>query len=176
MGFKQMSSDAIDAGTTALFRVDLGDLPAGQRQIAKMTGSDTRNTLNLYFDLPMLRALLALKTHRPAEAVQELEPARKYQMRDIGVPYLRARAEVEAGMLDQAAEDYRLILANPGTDPTWPDYTLSHLRLARVLVLQNKPGEARAEYQAFLNAWKNGDPQLSLLLQAQEEYSKLPAP
>ncbi|MGA2171043.1 MAG: winged helix-turn-helix domain-containing protein [Terracidiphilus sp.] len=173
---KQMSSDAIDAGTTAFFRTDLGDLAAGQRQIGKMTGSDTRNTLNLYFDLPMLRALLALKTHRPAEAVQELEPARKYQMRDIGVPYLRARAEVEAGMLDQAAEDYRLILANPGIDPTWPDYTLSHLRLARVLVLQNKPGEARAEYQAFLNAWKNSDPQLSLLLQAQEEYSKLPAP
>jgi predicted negative regulator of RcsB-dependent stress response len=94
-------------------------------------------------------------------------------MRDIGVPYQRARAEAEAGMLDQAAQDYRLILANPGIDPIWPDYTLSHLQLARVLVRQNKPNEARMEYEAFFNAWKDGDPDVPVRVQAREEYSKL---
>jgi len=170
---KKMRSDAEDLGTTAYFKTELGDLAAGQKEIARITGSDTHSTLSLYFDLPELSAALALKMHRPTEAVQDIEPARKYQMRDIGVPYQRARAEAEAGMLDQAAQDYRLILANPGIDPIWPDYTLSHLQLARVLVRQNKPNEARMEYEAFFNAWKDGDPDVPVRVQAREEYSKL---
>lgn len=171
---KQMESDAIDPGTTAEFKIDLGDIGPAQREIAKMASSNTRNTLSLYFDLPMMRALLDMKGHKPAQAMQDLEPARKYQMRDYGVPYLRARAETEAGMLDKAAEDYRLILANPGLDPVWPGHTLAHFRLAHVLALQKKSAEARAEYEAFLNIWKNADPQVPLLLQAREELLKLP--
>jgi tetratricopeptide (TPR) repeat protein len=171
---KQMESDAIDPGTTADFKIDLGDIGPAQREIARMTSTKTRNTLSLYFDLPMMRALLDLKAHKPAQALQDIEPARKYQMRDYGVPYLRARAEVQAGMLDQAVEDYRLILANPGLDSIWPGHTLVHFRLANALALQKKSAEARAEYEAFLNIWKDADPQLPLLLQAKGELSKLP--
>jgi len=105
--------------------------------IEKITGSGTRNSLNLYFDLPQMRALLDIKAHQSAKAVEDMEPARKYQMRDIGVLYERARAEAEAGMFDAAAADYRLILANPGLDPIWTDNTLSHFRLAHVLALKN---------------------------------------
>jgi hypothetical protein len=96
-------------------------------------------------------------------------------MRDYGVPYQRAAAEIQAGMLDQAADDYRLILTDQGIGPIWTDYNLSHLGLARVLALQKKPAEARAEYQAFFNAWKNADPDVPLLIQAKAEYAKLPA-
>jgi tetratricopeptide (TPR) repeat protein len=170
-----MQSDAIDPGTTAEFKAELGDLGPAQREIARINGSNTRNTLSLYFDLPMLRTLLDLKAHKPEQAVQDLEPARKYQMRDYGVPSLRARAEAEAGMLDKAAEDYRLILANPGLDSIWPGHSTAHLELARVLATQNKFDEARTEYHAFLNLWKDGDPQVPLLIQAKQEYTKLTA-
>jgi hypothetical protein len=78
-------------------------------------------------------------------------------------------------MLDQAAEDFRLILDNPGIDPVWPEFTLSHLRLARVPVRHKKCNEARREYQALLSAWKDGDAQIPLLIQAMEEYATLPA-
>lgn len=169
----QMHRDAIDAGTTALFRAELGDLGPAQRQIARITSSGTKNTLDLYFNLPELTSLVALKTHHPAEAVQDLEPARRYQMRDIGVPYQRARAEVQAGMLEQAVQDYRLLLANPGTNPIWPESTLTHLRLAQALALEKKTGEARAEYEQFLNAWKDADADVPLLIQARQEYSAL---
>jgi predicted negative regulator of RcsB-dependent stress response len=138
-----------------------------------MDGSGTKSTLDLYFNLPELRALLALKNHRPADAVKELDPARKYQMRDIGVPYQRARAEVEAGMLDQAAQDYRLILDNPGNCPIWPEHTISHLRLARVLALEKKTDEARSEYRAFFDAWKDADPGLKILADAKREFAQL---
>jgi DNA-binding winged helix-turn-helix (wHTH) protein/predicted Zn-dependent protease len=170
---KQMSSDAIDRGTTAEFKADLGDLGPAQREIARASASETRNTLSLYFDLPMLRAMLALKGHQPAEAVKDLEPGRKYQMRDYGVPFLRARAEAEAGMLDKSAEDYRLVLANPGLDPIWPGHSIAHVELARVLVRANRLDEARAEYRVFLDIWKDADPQVPLLMQAKEEYAKL---
>jgi predicted negative regulator of RcsB-dependent stress response len=118
-----------------------------------------------------LRATLALIAHQPAEAVRLIEPARPYQLRNFDVPYLRARAETEAGMLDAAARDYRLILDNQGIDPIVPTYSLAHLRLARVLVLQKKPAQARDEYNALFAAWKNADADLPLLVQARREYA-----
>jgi DNA-binding winged helix-turn-helix (wHTH) protein/Flp pilus assembly protein TadD/predicted negative regulator of RcsB-dependent stress response len=170
---KQMQSDAFDPGTTAEFKAGLGNLGPARRLLARMSGSPTRNTMTLYFDLPMLRATLDLQTHHAAEAVHDLEPAQRYEMRDYGVPILRARAETEAGMLDQAAADHRLVLANPGLDPIWPGHSLAHLYLARVLVKQNRQEEARAEYRSFLEIWKDADPDVPLLMQAKAEYAKV---
>ncbi len=47
-----------------------------------------------------------------------------------------------------------------------PVYSFSHLRLARVLVLQNKPDPARDEYHAFFAAWKSADTDLPLPVQS----------
>jgi DNA-binding winged helix-turn-helix (wHTH) protein len=169
----QMSSMAIDEGTADYFLAELGDLAPAQKQIAKIAASNTRNTLNLYFDLPELRACVDQKQNKSQQAIADLEPARKYQLRDLGVPYQRARAEAEAGMLDQAVDDYRLLLANPGVEPIWPEFTLTHLRLARVLVQNKQAAQARVEYQAFLDEWKNGDPDLQLLIDAKREFAAL---
>ena len=169
----QMSSSAIDEGTTAYFRAELGELAPAQKLIARIASSNSRNTLNLYFDLPELKACVDRQQHQPQQAVMDMEPARKYQLRDLGVPYQRAGAEAEAGMLDQAAADYRLLLANPGIEPTWPEFTLSHLRLARVLAASKHTVEARQEYQAFLEAWKNGDADQPLLIDARREFAAL---
>jgi len=170
---RQMQGDAGDPGALAFIKAELGDQAPAQHLIAEISRSGVKDTVSMYYDLPMLRALMALKAHHPAEAIHELEPARIYQMRDFKVPTFRARAEVEAGMFDRAAEDYRLILANQGVDPTSPLYSLAHLRLARVLVLESKPDQARAEYEALFTAWKDADPQLPLLVQAKEEYARL---
>jgi predicted negative regulator of RcsB-dependent stress response len=127
--------------------------------------------LNYY--LPMLRAMLALADHKPAEAVQLLEPARPYQLRGYSAIDLRARAETEAGMLDAAVADYRLILDHRGVDPISPLYPLAHLRLARVQAQQKKTEEARQQYRAFLDAWKDADSNLPLLQAARSEFAKL---
>ena len=127
----------------------------------------------MYCTLPMVRAALDIIAHKPAQAVQLLEPARNYQLRNFRVPNLRARAETEAGLLDAAAQDYRLILDHQGVDPIAPVYSLSHLRLARILALQKKADLARQEYNAFFAAWKNADTDLPLLVQARREYAAL---
>jgi eukaryotic-like serine/threonine-protein kinase len=170
---KQMQSDAYDPGTTAEFKAELGDVGAAQREIAMMEAGQTTSTQALYFDLPMLRATVDMKTNRPAEAVKDLEPAQKYQMRDYGVPLMRGRVEAAAGMLDEAAADFRLMLANPGLDPIWPGHSLAHLYLGQILARQKKLDEARSEYAAVLEIWKNGDPQAPLLIEAKQEFAKL---
>lgn len=168
---KQIRFDAEDEGTIAYFREALGDPGPAKRLIAHYIQSDTHSTLHLYFDLPEMRALLDIEAHKPSAALADLEPARKYQLRDYGVPWQCARAEEAAGLLEQAAADYRLILAHPGIEPTWPAYTLSHLYLARVLAQQKKTAEARVEYKAFLDQWKDADPDLPLSQQARREYA-----
>lgn len=162
-----------DASDLGFLEAETGDLAAAQRAVAASDSVTEKNTIHVYYDLPLVRALLALKAHRPAEAMRLLEPARPHQLRDFQVPYLRAQAETEAGMLEAAAEDYRLILNNQGVDPVAPVYSLSHLGLARVLAMQKKTDAAGAEYRTFLEAWKNADADLPLLIKAKQEYAKL---
>jgi len=76
-------------------------------------------------------------------------------------------------MLEAAAADYRLILDNQGVDPIAPLYSLSHLRLARVLVQEKQIEAARIEYKTFLDAWRKADADLPLPNQARQEYVKL---
>jgi hypothetical protein len=171
---KQLKGDGGDPGSFAYLKAKLDDLAPAQRFVAdNIAATGKKDTVLLYCQLPLVRALLALKAHKPADAVQLLEPARTYQMRDFSVPWLRAQAETEAGMLDAAAEDYRLILLNPGIDPISPVYSLSHLGLARVLALQKKTDAAREEYGAFFAAWKNADPDLKILSDAKSEFARL---
>ena len=171
---KDMRGDGGDAGGFALLKSELGDMTAAKKFVLTASSREETNTVYRYSYLPMVRALMAIEGHQPAQAVEELEPARPYQMSDFSILSLRARAESEAGMPDRAADDYRLILANEGIDPISPLYNVAHLRLARVLAEQKKFEPARAEYEAFLDAWKDGDPQSALILAAKTEYSKLP--
>jgi len=60
-------------------------------------------------------------------------------------------------------------------DPIWPGHSLAHLYLAQVLARQNKLEDAQQEYRAFLEIWKNADPDVPLLIQAKQEYAKLQA-
>jgi hypothetical protein len=88
-------------------------------------------TTHIYCGLPEVRAALALIAHKPAEAVRLLQPVRPYQLRNFRIPYLRARAETEARMLDAATGDYRLILDNQVVDlKTRSRYRSSPMRLS----------------------------------------------
>jgi DNA-binding winged helix-turn-helix (wHTH) protein/tetratricopeptide (TPR) repeat protein len=171
---KQTRGNAGVPDKVALLKAETGDLAPARRMAAANSAKD-RDTVHNYFYVPLMRAVLALAAHRPAEAVRWLEPARPYQLCDFQVPYLRAQAETAAGMLDAAARDYRLILENQGVNPVSPLYPLAHLRLARVLARQQKPGPAGDEYKALFEAWKDADADLPLLIQARREYEALTA-
>lgn len=170
---KASQGDPSDPGELAYLKAMTGDQAFAEHFATAASAGENRNTVIIGVYVPLVQALIALKNHRPEEAVRLLEPARVYQLRDFTVPYLRAQAEAEAGMLDASAADYRLILDNRGVDPISPLYSLSHLRLARVLMLAKKAEEARGEYRAFLEAWKDAAPEAKILVAAKREYAQL---
>jgi eukaryotic-like serine/threonine-protein kinase len=170
---KALQPEMGDPGDVAFLKASNGDT-ASAKQFLASGAMNPRDTIGTSVNLPILRAVVALKDHQPGAAIEALEPARPYQLRDYSVPYWRAQAETEAGRLDAAVADYRLILDNPGVNPISPEYSLAHLKLARVLALQNKYGSARGEYQKFLDGWKDADLNSVLLQSAKEEVGKLP--
>ena len=50
---------------------------------------------------------------------------------------------------------------------------LAHLGLARAYALQSDTAKARAAYQDFLTLWKDGDPDIPILIARKAEYAKL---
>jgi len=170
---KAYQGDPGDPGELACLKATLGDTAFAQHFVDTADSGQNHNTVIVSIYVPLARALLALKNHKPEDALRMLEPARVYQLRDFTVPSVRAEAETAAGRLDDAVADYRLILDNQGVDPISPLYSIAHLRLARVLVAQKRTAEARTQYQAFFDAWKNADSDLAMLADAKREFARL---
>jgi DNA-binding winged helix-turn-helix (wHTH) protein/tetratricopeptide (TPR) repeat protein len=156
-----------------LLEADLGATAAAQWALTAAETGAGSDTLRTFRELPLLRSTIALKSHHAEDATRLLEPARAYQMSNYRVPWVRARAEWAAGNLEAAAADYRLILQNPGVEPTSPLYELSHLEVARVLVVERKQEDARREYRAFLEAWREADQDLAIVSSAKRELAQL---
>ena len=170
---KAYQGDPSDPGQLAYLKAGMGDVAFAERFVANSRSNESHNTVIEGIYVPLVNALLALKNHKPEEALRLLEPARVYQLRDYTVPSLRAQAETEAGRLDEAAADYRLILDNRGVDPISPLSPLAHLGLARVLVLEKKTDAARSQYRQFLDAWRDADQGIALLGDARRELAQL---
>jgi len=170
---KAYQGDPSDPGQLAYLKAMMGDVGFAERFVANSGSNESHNTVIESIYVPLVNALLALKNHKPEEALRLLEPTRVYQLRDFTVPSLRAQAETEAGKLEDAAADYRLILDNQGVDPISPLSSLAHLRLARVLVLERKIDAARTQYREFLSAWRDADQNIAQLGEARRELAQL---
>jgi DNA-binding winged helix-turn-helix (wHTH) protein/Flp pilus assembly protein TadD len=172
---QQRKTDGGDLADLVLFEARSGDLEPAKRYVANAGTAGERDTISVQIGVPLAAAEVALQQHRPLDAIRLLNPAQPYLLNSFDILLLRAAAETEAGQLAAAAADYRIVLDNPGIDPVAAEYGLAHLYLARVLVLQNNPAAARAEYQAFLAGWKDADTDLPVLKAARLELAGLPS-
>jgi eukaryotic-like serine/threonine-protein kinase len=73
----------------------------------------------------------------------------------------------------EAALEFQKILDHRGIVVSEPIAALAHLQLGRAYVLAGDKDKARTAYQAFLMLWKDADPDIPALKQAQAEYAKL---
>jgi len=153
----------------------LGDASLAEQFLAAHS-TPTPDTLMTYVYLPRVKAAVALQHGRPLDAIAALEPATPYEMRDYTVPALRGEAYLKLRLAEPAIAEYRKILDNPGINPISVLYPLAHLGLARAYAMQGKAAQAQPEYEALFNLWKNADPDLPVLQQAQREYAQLSAP
>jgi tetratricopeptide (TPR) repeat protein len=137
-----------------------------------------------YYELPVLRALIALRQGNPDKALEALEGARPYDLAMAGTDfvynfgglypiYVRGEAYLAAHRGAEAATEFRRVLDHPGIVFGDPIGALARLQLARALALSGNMAQAKTAYQDFLNLWKDADPDLPVLAQAKAEYSRL---
>ncbi len=124
--------------------------------------------------LPVIRAQLELNRGNTAQAIQLLEPARKYEVYgDFWPQYLRAQAYLKQGNGAQAATEFQIVIDHRGWYPLSPLYPTAYIGLARAAALSGDAVKARKAYQDFFALWKDADATIPLLVAAREEYDKL---
>jgi tetratricopeptide (TPR) repeat protein len=129
--------------------------------------------------LPTLRALLD-----PANAIEALRIATP---NELGVPlswfngtfgqlypvYVRGLAYLASHQGAEAAAEFQKILDHRGIVASDPVGALARLQLGRAYAESGDKSKAKTAYQDFLMLWKDADPGIPILKQAQAEYAKL---
>ena len=132
--------------------------------------------------LPTIRAALAISGKRPQHAVELLQPAIPYElgsptvnslMLNLYPAYVRGLAYLASHDGLKAAVEFQKILDHPGIVVNEPIGALAQLQMARARALTNDQAAARAAYQAFLDLWKDADPDVPVLKQARAEYARI---
>ena len=139
--------------------------------------------------LPAIHAQLALDRKNPASALQAASPIELGEISFVNNisclyhVYVRGEAYLAAGQGTAAAAEFQKILDHSGI--VWNCWTgaLAHLGVARANALQSRTAQAAdadaarvrglAAYKDFLMLWKDADPDIPILKQAQAEYAKL---
>jgi tetratricopeptide (TPR) repeat protein len=177
-------SNSRDVEYGAAFALTVSGDSAGAQILAKdLEQRFPEDTCVQFTYLPIHRALLALNHHDPSGAIEQLQVAAPY---DLGVPcswfgyfgnlyspYVRGEAYRAAHRYSEAAAEFQKILDHPGIVFTDPVRAAARLQLGRAAVSAGDITKAKAAYQDFLTLWKEADPEIPLLKQAQAEYAKL---
>jgi DNA-binding winged helix-turn-helix (wHTH) protein len=134
--------------------------------------------------VPTLRATLALSRAEPAKAIEALLVTAPHE---LGSPpstyhglfgalypvYMRGNAYLDVHQGKRAGAEFQKILDHRGVVLSDPIGALVHLQLGRAYTLTGDKDKARLAYHDFLALWKNADPGIPVLKQAQVEAAKL---
>jgi eukaryotic-like serine/threonine-protein kinase len=151
-----------------------GQAAAAQANMDELSRRFPQDTLLSTISIPIARAQLELSRGNAAQALQLLDPARKYEVAGEFWPqYLRGQAYVKQGNGAQAATEFKTIIDHRGWYPVSPLYPLAQLGLARAATLTGDRAKARKSYQDFFALWKDADPTIPVLIEARGEYEKL---
>jgi eukaryotic-like serine/threonine-protein kinase len=142
--------------------------------------------------LPAIRGQELLNRKNTGSALIALQAATPIEMGQIPFinnisclysVYIRGEAYLAEGQGHAAATEFQKILDHSGV--VWNCWTgaLAHLGVARANALEGRMSQgadadaarvrARAAYKDFLTLWKDADPDIPILKEAQVEYAKL---
>ncbi len=167
----------------ALAWARIGDTDRAQRMADDLARRFPLNTTVNRYWLPAVYASIEIKRGNPAKALEVLQTAAPYELGtplpqfEVGgslyPPYVRGEAYLSLGRGKQAAAEFQKFLDHPGVTVNSPLGALARLQLARAYALAGLSAKARSTYQDFLALWKDADPDLRVLKQAELEYAKL---
>jgi len=127
----------------------------------------------------LARAMHQLATNEAAEAVNTLESIRDYEFgtgpRSLGCTpvFVRGLAYLKLHDGAKAATEFQRILDHRGAAGWAIEYPLAQLNLGRAYAIQKDAAKARTAYQDLFAMWKDADPDIPILKEAQAEYARL---
>jgi eukaryotic-like serine/threonine-protein kinase len=132
-----------------------------------MIADRPKDTLLKHLWAPTIKAALWLQAGKLKEAVEELEITERLEKAGEFIPqYLRGLALLRLNRNYDAAREFDKILNNRGEAPLSSLYPLAQLGKARAT-------KAKAEYEKFLELWKDADKDMPALVAAKAEYEAL---
>jgi eukaryotic-like serine/threonine-protein kinase len=183
-------SKSRDAEYGAAFTLALaGDAVQAETLAKDLAARFPEDTSVKYNYLPVIRALLALKPslNRTSDASRAIELLRTAEPYELGTPrssgyalfgalypiYVRGLAYLNAHQGAQAAVEFQKILDHRGIVGSDAIGALARLQLGRAFALLGDKTKAKDAYQNFLTLWKDADPDIPILKQAQAEFARL---
>ena len=138
-------------------------------------GSVQAETDEFYWDVldSVARANIEMAHGRSVAAVEHLESARPYEGNFLASIWVRGVAHLEAGDGEAALGEFDRLISMRYTWPTSTLHSYAYLGKARAHAMLGDGDAARAAYNDFLTVWRDADPDLPLLLEAQAEYEAL---
>jgi tetratricopeptide (TPR) repeat protein len=136
----------------------------------------TEDTLIKHYWLPSIRAMIEINRKNPSRAIEILESATPNELGDAGAlypVYVRGQAYLANRQGKEAAAEFQKILKHRGVVANSLIGALTHLQIGRAYAMQGDTAKAKAAYQDFLTLWKDADPDISILIAAKAEYTKL---
>ncbi len=155
VGNRQLAKEQVDAtvlhdsGEQVLFLQALALARAGESQKATALAHDLnrrfpRNTLLNEYWLPLVRAQVELNRGNARQAIEYLEPVRRYELATASLPtnvllypiYVRGEAYLKAGLPDKAQAEFQKILDRPGLVGNYILGALAHLGIGRAYAME----------------------------------------
>jgi tetratricopeptide (TPR) repeat protein len=172
-------ASALPRTDTSFFGIGIGLAQCGELSQAQSVADEfakrrPKDTLINAIALPAIRAAIEIRRNNPAQAIQFLQSANRYDRTgDYWPQYLRGQAYLTQGAGAEAATEFQKILDRRGLAPTSVLYPLAHLGIARAAVLSGDTAKARKSYQDFFAIWKDADADLPVLIEAKKEYEHM---
>jgi tetratricopeptide (TPR) repeat protein len=164
----------------ALALARAGDTVGAEKLAAELDKTFPLDTLVQGYWLPTIRAAVALGRKDPNRAIELLKVASRIE---LGAPtelaiflcpiYMRGEAYLMLHDGNRAAAEFQKFIDHRGVVANFPWGALAHLGLARAYALQGDTAKARTAYKDFLTLWKDADPDVPILKEAQTEYDEL---
>jgi serine/threonine protein kinase len=168
---------------SALAWAYVGDHERAQKLTDDLDRRFPEATIVQFNYLPTLRAKLAVSKGDASEALENLRAVLPYELgrttyssygwSSLCPVYVRGEAYLAARQGKEAAAEFEKILDHRGIVLNEPLGALALLQLGRSYALQGDTAKAKTAYQDFLTLWKDADPDLPILKEAQAEYAKL---
>ena len=168
-------------GRPALALAMCGETVQAEKLVAETSRISPNGTIWNAVQLPEIQAMIALNRGQPEESVELLASASPYERSYIEAVYLRGLAYLRMHKGADAAAEFERIVDHKGASwgatwvhPNWGQYySLSYLGMARGFALAGDTARAKRAYQDFLELWKDADPDIAILKQAQAEFSRM---